>query len=103
LTEGMTREQVQVFIDSHQSQQLGTLLGSAPALWVHLDSVRRDSRTLVLQSRGCLSAVQLQCNATQCNATQCNAMQRDAHGHPTLTAIDYFSEVQLLDELQDCL
>ena len=91
LTEGMTREQVQVFLDSHQSQQLSMLfvqhplhgsisipLGEIPGPWY-------CSREVAY----------LQFNF--------NAMQRDAHGHPTLTAIDNFSDVQLLHELQDCL
>jgi hypothetical protein len=91
LAEGMTQEQVQVFLDSHQSQQLSTLfvqhplygsisipLGEIPGPWY-------CSREVAY----------LQVNF--------NAMQRDEHGHPTLTAIDNFSDVRLLHELQDCL
>jgi hypothetical protein len=91
LTEGMTREQVQVFVDSHQSQQLNTLFVQHP-----LDGTISIPLGEISGPWYCSREVAyLQFNF--------NAMQRDAHGHPTLTAIDNFSRVQLLNERQDCL
>jgi hypothetical protein len=91
LTEGMTRGQVQTFIDSHQSQQLNMLfvLHPAPAsISVALGEVPRPWN--------CNRAVTyLQFNF--------NTLQRDARGHPTVTAIDNFTDVRLRKELQHCL
>jgi hypothetical protein len=91
LTEGMTRGQVQTFIDSHQSQQLSILFVLHPApgsISIALGEVPRPWN--------CNRAVAyLQFNF--------NALQRDALGHPTVTGIDNFTGVRLRRELQHCL
>ena len=91
LTEGMTRGQVQTFIDNHQSQQLSTLSVHHPAFGGILVALGEVPSPLYCRRR----VAYLRFNF--------NAMQRDTHGHPILTAIDNFSDVQLLQELQDCL
>lgn len=91
LTEGMPREQVQVFIDLHQSQQVSPLfiehplhgaisipLGEIPGPWY----CRREISYLRFDF---------------------NSLVRDSHGRPMLTAIDNYRNVQLLKERQDCL
>jgi hypothetical protein len=91
LTEGMTRGQVQTFIDSHQSQQLSMLFVLHPApgsISIALGEVPRP----------------LYCNrAIAYLQFNFNALQRDSHGHPTVTGIDNFTDVRLRKELQDCL
>jgi hypothetical protein len=91
LTEGMTRGQVQLFIDSHQSQQLTMLFVLHPApgsISIALGEVPRP----------------LYCNrAIAYLQFNFNALQRDSRGHPTVTSIDNFSDVQLRKELQVCL
>jgi hypothetical protein len=91
LTEGMTRGQVQTFIDSHQSQQLSMLFVLPPApgsISIALGEVPRP----------------LYCNrAIAYLQFNFNALQRDSRGHPTVTGIDNFTDVRLRKELQDCL
>jgi hypothetical protein len=91
LTEGMTRGQVQTFIDSHQSQQLSMLFVLHPApgsISIALGEVPRP----------------LYCNrAIAYLQFNFNALQRDSRGHPTVTGIDNFTDIQLRKELQDCL